>query len=151
MAVVATAGCTATGAFDDLEAIAVGLKEVLEEDYLRYRIRSVEYLAEKLQANPGDGEGWAMLARSYAALDRFECARVIGLAESEFLDPLFCGASLEDEFFYDEFRVGTRECVCIYELDDIPDLESSALHVGEIDLLMVRFEYREEYGRDIGT
>ncbi len=34
----------------DLEAIAVGLKEVLEEDYLRYRIRSVEYLAEKLQA-----------------------------------------------------------------------------------------------------
>jgi hypothetical protein len=35
--------------------------------------------------------------------DRFECARVIGLAESEFLDPLFCGASLEDEFFYDEF------------------------------------------------
>ncbi|GMV10404.1 MAG: tryptophanase [Gemmatimonadota bacterium] len=34
----------------DLEAIAVGLQEVLEEDYLRYRIRSVEYLAEKLQA-----------------------------------------------------------------------------------------------------
>ncbi|MCC6771828.1 MAG: tryptophanase [Gemmatimonadaceae bacterium] len=34
----------------DLEAIAVGLHEVLEEDYLRYRIRSVEYLAEKLQA-----------------------------------------------------------------------------------------------------
>jgi len=33
----------------DLEAIAVGLSEVLEPDYLRYRIRSVEYLAEKLQ------------------------------------------------------------------------------------------------------
>jgi tryptophanase len=32
----------------DLEAIAVGLNEVLEENYLRYRIRSTEYLAEKV-------------------------------------------------------------------------------------------------------
>jgi tryptophanase len=31
----------------DLEAIAVGLEEVLHEDYLRYRIRSTEYLADK--------------------------------------------------------------------------------------------------------
>ena len=31
----------------DLEAIAVGLVEVLDEDYLHYRIRSVEYLWEK--------------------------------------------------------------------------------------------------------
>jgi tryptophanase len=32
----------------DLEAIARGLEEVLDEDYLRYRIRSIEYLAEKV-------------------------------------------------------------------------------------------------------
>ena len=32
----------------DLEAIAIGLKEVLSPDYLHYRIRSVEYFGEKL-------------------------------------------------------------------------------------------------------
>lgn len=32
----------------DLEAIAQGLEEVLDENYLTYRIRSIEYLGEKL-------------------------------------------------------------------------------------------------------
>lgn len=34
----------------DMEAIAQGLREVLDEDYLRYRIRSTAYLAEALLA-----------------------------------------------------------------------------------------------------
>jgi tyrosine phenol-lyase len=34
----------------DLEAIAQGLEEVVDEAYLRYRIRSIEYLGEKLIA-----------------------------------------------------------------------------------------------------
>ncbi len=34
----------------DLEAIAVGLYEALQADYLRYRIRSIEYLGDKLTA-----------------------------------------------------------------------------------------------------
>jgi tryptophanase len=34
----------------DLEAIATGLEEVLDEQYLRYRIRSIEYLAERVHA-----------------------------------------------------------------------------------------------------
>lgn len=34
----------------DLEAIAVGLKEVLQEDYLEYRLASVRYLGERISA-----------------------------------------------------------------------------------------------------
>lgn len=34
----------------DLEAMAQGFQEVLEEDYLQYRLRSTEYLGEKLLA-----------------------------------------------------------------------------------------------------
>ncbi len=34
----------------DLEAIATGLNEVMEEPYLKYRIRSIEYIGEKLDA-----------------------------------------------------------------------------------------------------
>ncbi len=34
----------------DLEAIAIGLDEVLDEHYLQYRIRSIQYLGERLVA-----------------------------------------------------------------------------------------------------
>ncbi len=34
----------------DLEAFAIGLEEVLHEDYLRYRLRTAEYMGEKLLA-----------------------------------------------------------------------------------------------------
>ncbi len=34
----------------DLEAIAIGLEEVMDEHYLEYRIRSIEYLTQKLVA-----------------------------------------------------------------------------------------------------
>jgi len=55
----------------DLEAMAQGFEEVLHEDYLHYRIRSTEYLGEKLRASgvrivePPGGHAIYLDARSF--------------------------------------------------------------------------------------
>jgi cytochrome c-type biogenesis protein CcmH len=46
-------------------------------------IGMVERLSEKLQANPNDGAGWLMLARSYSVLGRFPNLRLPTVALSD--------------------------------------------------------------------
>ena len=53
----------------DLEAIAQGLREVVDEDYLRYRIRSTAYLGDALVA------GRASRASSRSAATRSTSTR----------------------------------------------------------------------------
>jgi len=64
----------------DLEAIAQGLDEVLEEDYLHYRIRTVEYMGERLDdmgvpyLKPPGGHAIYLDAKAFAShipIDQF--------------------------------------------------------------------------------
>ena len=68
----------------DLEAIAIGLDEVLDEHYLEYRIRSIEYLTEKLVAagvpvmQPGGGHAVYLDAKQF--LSHIPCDQYPGQA-----------------------------------------------------------------------
>ena len=73
------------------------------------------------------------------------------MLESEILDPFIRLSTLEDELLYYDFRIGTRELICIHHLDHSSKFRSRRLQICEPNLLMVRFEEGEEYGRDIGT
>ena len=71
----------------DLEAIAIGLKEVMDEHYLQYRIRSIEYLTNKLIAagvpvmQPAGGHAVYIDAKSFLShipVDQYPGQALVG-------------------------------------------------------------------------
>lgn len=76
----------------DLEAIAIGLKEVMEEHYLQYRIRSIEYLTNKLIAanvpvmQPAGGHAVYLDAKeflSHIPVDQYPGQALVGALYTE--------------------------------------------------------------------
>ena len=67
----------------DLEAVAVGLYEALEEDYLRYRIRSIAYLGDPLDCRrrSDDHAAWRsrFVSRCRRHVAAYSVERVPGL------------------------------------------------------------------------
>lgn len=83
---IQTEGFTTYGglAGRDLDAIAQGLSEIIDEDYLRYRVRTNEYIVERLDAmgipvvKPAGGHAVFIDARSW--LDHIEPLKYPGQA-----------------------------------------------------------------------
>ena len=100
----------------DLEAIAYGLLEVVEEDYLEYRIKSTQYLGEKLNKldipiiNPPGGHAIYIDAKfflDHISVDRFPgqalaCELYLegGIRASEIGSLMFGGYDSDDKKLY---------------------------------------------------
>jgi len=76
----------------DLEAIAIGLNEVMDEHYLQYRIRSIEYLTNKLIAagvpvmQPAGGHAVYIDARAFldhVPVDQYPGQALVGALYAE--------------------------------------------------------------------
>lgn len=76
----------------DLEAIAIGLSEVMDEHYLQYRIRSIEYLTNKLVAagvpvmQPAGGHAVYLVANEFlphVPVDQYPGQALVGALYEE--------------------------------------------------------------------
>ncbi len=98
----------------DLEAIAVGLEEVLEEDYLRYRLRTAEYLGEKLLAagvsivEPTGGHAVYLDARDFLPHLRPEDYPAWSLCNALYLEGGIRGVEIGSVMFGKRLEDGTE-------------------------------------------
>jgi tryptophanase len=98
----------------DLEAIAVGLEEVLDEDYLRYRLRTAEYLGEKLLAagvaivEPTGGHAVYLDAREFLPHLRPEDYPAWALANALYLEGGIRGVEIGSVMFGKRLDDGTE-------------------------------------------
>lgn len=98
----------------DLEAIAVGLEEVLDESYLRYRLRTAEYMGEKLLAGgvqviePTGGHAVYLDARSFLPHLRPEDYPAWSLANALYLEGGIRGVEIGSVMFGKRLDDGTE-------------------------------------------
>ena len=98
----------------DLEAIAVGLEEVLHEDYLRYRLRTAEYMGEKLLAGgvsivePTGGHAVYLDARDFLPHLRAEDYPAWSLCNALYLEGGIRGVEIGSVMFGKRLDDGTE-------------------------------------------
>ena len=98
----------------DLEALAVGLEEVVHEDYLRYRLRTAEYLGEKLLAGgvaivePTGGHAVYLDARDFLPHLRPEDYPAWSLANALYLAGGIRGVEIGSVMFGKRLEDGTE-------------------------------------------
>jgi tryptophanase len=98
----------------DLEAIAVGLEEVVDESYLRYRLRTAEYLGEKLLAGgvqvvePTGGHAVYLDAKSFLPHLRPEDYPAWSLANALYLEGGIRGVEIGSVMFGKRLDDGTE-------------------------------------------
>jgi tryptophanase len=98
----------------DLEAIATGLDEVLDEGYLRYRLRTAEYMGEKLLAGgvaivePTGGHAVYLDARSFLPHLGPECYPAWALGNALYLEGGLRGVEIGSVMFGKRREDGTE-------------------------------------------
>jgi tryptophanase len=98
----------------DLDAIAIGLEEVLDESYLRYRLRTAEYMGEKLLAGgvaivePTGGHAVYLDARAFLPHLRREDYPGWALCDALYLEGGIRGVEIGSVMFGKRLEDGTE-------------------------------------------
>lgn len=137
----------------DLEAMAQGLEEVMDEEYLKYRLRSIEYMGEKLIAAgvpmilPTGGHAVYLDAKSF--LPHIPAAELPGvaLANALYLEGGIRGVEIGSLMFgkYDEQGAHIAPPMELVRLA-IPRRVYTQSHIDYVcELIIEVFQKREQY------
>lgn len=137
----------------DLEAIAQGLEEVLDEDYLRYRLRSIAYMGEKLSAEgvpmiqPTGGHALYLDAKAFLPHIPAKNLPGVALANALYLQGGVRGVEIGSLMFgkYDEKGTHVAAAMELVRLA-IPRRVYTQSHIDYVcEVIIEVFQKREEY------